>query len=600
MSADFKRLELPAVQVVGPWKLRRPTRKAMLGGAFYVYGSEARLAPPVDWLQGPRGSRTWRYELHTLTWLKEALARHAKGGDVETLAVARDVALDWARTHLHGEGEQSEFAWYDMAVGLRAPYLGYVLRACLAEEMLGEEDAELLLEAAERHGAELADGGSYAAGGNHGLFQDEGLYLLSRMLPALPAAAAWRELALTRMKATLKATVSFEEGAHLEHSPAYQLAILDLVTRLAANVSELPELAGLLSRMRRTAAWQVTPAGRMAQLGDTDDLPAPRWARETASNLRGMNVLPEAGQAFVRDGDSYLAVSAAYHGAMHKHADDTGFLLIEDGQVILGDAGRWGYYEDERDRLYARSAAAHNVLTVDGGDFEWRTADPYASGLEAAGEGNGWYAVAVRNPLLAPQGVEHRRILLYKPAEQLIVLDEVRSEETHDYARHFHLGPGLQARPDRERRVALGGEGIRATLEVDTAEGHPHLARGRDEPSPLGWAYGGDRQREPIWTAIAHSRAASTTLVAALRIGENAAPATLVESGDSGAAIRLDDGEGVRLDLDSERGVVEINASTPGRQGADEPRPRRSAPLRPPEGSRKAERSVPQSDRSTS
>src|SRR6476659_1350846 len=132
LGPEVRGLELPEVQVVGPWKIKRPTRKAMLGGYFYLYGQRAKLRPPIDWLQDPNGSRTWRYELQTLTWLKEALARHAVGGDVETLAVARDVVLDWARAHLRSEEEQSEFAWYDMAVGLRASYVGYVLRACLA------------------------------------------------------------------------------------------------------------------------------------------------------------------------------------------------------------------------------------------------------------------------------------------------------------------------------------------------------------------------------------------------------------------------------------------------------------------------------------
>jgi Heparinase II/III-like protein/Heparinase II/III N-terminus len=510
-------IELPEAQVVGPWRARKATRKAMLEGLYYVYGREARLAPPIDWLQDPHESRSWRYELHTLTWLKEALARHAGGGDVETLALARDVVLDWARTHLRAgaDEEQSEFAWYDMAVGLRAPYVGYVLHACLAEQMLGEGDAELLGEAAERHGAELAASAKYAAGNNHGLFQDEGLYLLARQLPTLPAATAWRELALTRMKATLRATVSFEEGVHLEHSPAYQLAIADLVSRLAANVTELPELSGLLDRMRRTAAWQVTPAGRMAQLGDTDDLPAPRWARETATSLRGANALFDAGQAFVREGDSYLAVSAAHHGPAHKHSDDTGFLLIENGQVLLGDAGRWGYYEDERDRIYARSAAAHNVLTVDGHDFGWRIAEPYGSGLETAGEDDGWYAIVVRNPLLAAQGVGHQRVLLYRPARALVVLDRVRSAEEHEYVRHFHFGAELEAELDGQGRVAVTGKGVAATL-TDLGDGSEiALTRGNDDPR-LGWSYPGDRERTAVWTVALRSSASEATLATAL------------------------------------------------------------------------------------
>jgi hypothetical protein len=548
LGTDALALELPEAQVVGPWRTRRPTRKAMLGGRFYVYGQASELCIPIDWHQDPHQSRSWRYELHALTWLKEALARHALGDDIEMLAVARDVVLDWAQSHLRSDEEPSEFAWYDMAVGLRAPYLGYVLRACLAEDMLDDRRADLLLEAAERHGAELANGDNYAAGNNHGLFQDEGLYLLARQLPTLPAAAAWRELALTRLKATLAETVSFGDGAHLEHSPAYQLAIVDLLARLAANVGDLPELGPLLNRMRRTAAWQVTPAGRMAQLGDTDDLPAPSWARDASSSLRGMNPLFEAGQAFVREGRSYLAVSAAYHGPAHKHADDTGFLLVEDGQVVLGDAGRWGYYEDEPHRLYARSAAAHNVLTVDGQDFEWRAAEPYGSGLEAAGECDGWYAIAVRNPLLAGQGVDHRRILLYRPAQALLVLDEVRSPAAHEHTRRFHLGPELEAEQVGPGCIAIAGKNLAATLTDPVGDAEISLARGQDDPH-AGWAYPGDRETKAVWTAALRSRADSATLTCALTLGRAPIEVTRVEITPRHVELELDGTPAVTVPL---------------------------------------------------
>lgn len=524
LSPEIRHLELPEVQVVGPRRITRPTRKAMLAGLFYVYGGEARLKPPIDWLQGAEEDRSRRYELHTLTWLKEAVARHAVGGDVEMLAIARDVAIDWAHAHLRagedqgdaGEG-QSEFAWYDMAVGLRAPYIAYILRACLAEEMLDDEAATLLLEAAERHGAELSAGSNYATGNNHGLFQDEGLYLLARLLPTLPAAPVWRELALSRMKSTLEATVSFEDGAHLEHSTTYQFAILDLLARLAGNVEELPELGPLLNRMRRTAAWQTTPRGHMAQLGDTDDLQAPRWARDAAAHLRGIRSLPEAGQAFVRAGDSYLAVTAAYHSGAHKHSDDGGFLLVEDGRVILGDAGRWGYYEDEPDRVYARSATAHNVLTVGRDDFDWRGAEPYGSGLVSAGEGDGWYVIALRNPLLARQGVDHRRTLFYQPGKALVICDQVRSAERREYIRHLHFGPGLELSTDDGNRIRVSGEGVTAALFDLTERSEVSLNCGRDEPR-LGWTYPGDRKRISVWSALLRSHGEDATLMVALSL----------------------------------------------------------------------------------
>lgn len=536
LSGESRRLELPGPHAAGPWHARRPTRKAILANRFYVHGAEARLEPPIDWRAdlggGEGGSRSARYELHSLTWLKEALARHAVGGDVETLAVARDMVLDWARAHRATDAgasapaepadESSEFAWYDMAVGLRAPYVAYVLRACLAEEMLDDAEAELLLEVAERHGAALAAGANYAAANNHGLYQDEGLYLLARLLPALPAAEAWRELAVNRMRSNLRETVCFEEGAHLEHSTAYQFAIVDLLARLAANVSELPELGPLLSRMRRTAAWQTTPAGRMAQLGDTDDLQAPDWARETAAGLHGLRILPEAGLVFVRDGDSYLAVTAAYHGTAHKHADDGGFLLIEGGKVVLGDAGRWGYYEDEPDRRHARSAAAHNVLFVDWEDFAWRGAEPYGSGLDAVAEGEGWYSIALTNPLLARQGVEHRRVIFYRPGQALLVLDRVHSAARHQYLRNFNFGPELELDLRGGNEVAISGRGVAATLADLSERTEVSLNRGMEEAPHVGWTYPGDRERREAWTATFRSYGDEMSLLTA--IGLDGAP----------------------------------------------------------------------------
>lgn len=514
--------------VIDPWRNGPPTPAALANRRFPIFGHHTKLPLPIDWLQDPHDSRSWRYQLHTLTWLRPTIERHAIGRDPEALSVARDVVLDWAEQHVGGRrerggdgGEQpeiSEFAWYDMAAGLRAPYIAYVLRAGLHEGVLDNDVARLLIDAAERHGAELADSDNYAAKNNHGLYQDEGLYLLAHQLPALPLADGWAELAVGRLRSTLRSTLSFDEGAHLEHSTAYHFAITNLVGRLAATVEGVPELGELLDRLRRTAAWQVTPAGRLVQLGDTDDVPAPAWARDAAAHLRGLHALYDAGIAFVRTGNSYLAVSAAYHGPAHKQADDTGFVLVENGQVLLGDAGRWGYYEREPDRLYARSNCAHNVLTVDDQDLDWRAADPYGSGLIAAGEGDGWYAIVVANPLLAAQGVTHRRWFLYRPAHRLIVVDHVDADEPHEYSRYFHFGPGLEAEMI-DGAVVAHGDDLTATLtDCSKVTTSIALGRGRDTPDRLGWTYPADRERTPIWTVVSRCRATSATLVAAASI----------------------------------------------------------------------------------
>jgi Heparinase II/III-like protein/Heparinase II/III N-terminus len=551
----IRSLGKPLPQLVGPSK-KLPSATAVRDLKLDIFGTETHLVPPLNWLQDPHGSRSWRYELHTFTWMKPLLLAHADDGNAEALIIARDLLKDWATTHMHGhDAEVSEFAWYDAAVGLRAPYVAYVLRACLIGNLLDDETAGLLLATAQRHGTELADATNYTAKSNHGLMQDEGLYLLALQLPPLPSSPEWSALAVRRLRETLWDTVSIAEGAHLEHSAAYQFAISNLVSRLAQNVGELPELNDLRERLRSTAAWQVTPAGRLVQLGDTDDRPAPKWAHEAASNLHGMNALFETGQVFVREGDSYLAVCAAHHSQWHKQADDTGFILFESGHIVLGDAGRWGYYEDEPDRLYARSAFSHNVLTVDGRDFDWRKTDPYGSGVDAVGEAEGWYVIATRNPLLARQGVDHHRILLYQPAQALIVLDQVHAEHQHEYTRYFHFGPELEAQLVGDR-VALTGTSIVATLADASEQTEIELCHGQDSPQRLGWAYPADRERVEVSTAVLRSCASTASLVAVLGLGTQPTTVTAVEVGSEHAAIELDESLALEIHLEGQRAFL--------------------------------------------
>ena len=550
LAAPPRRHQIERLRALGPPEARllAPGRETTLDDVrerrFRVHGKEATLTPPIDWRLDPHGSRSWSYQLQALIWLTPALLLHAEMGEREALEIGLEIVLDWVSTHIDGDGEEGEFAWYDMAAAQRAPTIAYVLRAGLQEELLGREQALSLLQACSRHGVELADPDKYAADHNHGLAQDEGLYLLARQVPTLPAAKAWSELAVRRLRRTLSATICEPEGSHLEHSSEYQFAITRMVSRLAETMGKLPELPGLLERMRRTTAWQIMPNGRLPQLGDTDDTDGDPWAAKAGSQLHGLEALPQSGYAFVRDGDSYLALSAGYHSSAHKHADGTGFVLYEGGAVLLGDAGRWGYYEQEPDRLYARSAFAHNVLTVDEQDFDWRESDPYRSGLLAAGEGEGWYAILATNPLYARQGVAHRRLLLYRPGELLVVIDDVRAEEPHDYARRFHLGPGFEARLDEDgRAIAIEGERIAATLAARGADAKLELDRGRDEPTRLGWTYPSDRERLPVWTATLRTDAADATMTAVLSIGDSA---TTV----------------IRAELDADHALLETSAGT--------------------------------------
>lgn len=538
---SIRSLGPPEPLLVGPRRGRHDPAEP-LDWRFVVHGREVQLAPPIEWGQDPYRDRSWQYALHTLQWLRPLLDDHeAERGSV-ALSAALAVVLDWTAAHLSEPGttSPSEFAWYDMAVGIRAPYIAYVLRAALCESCIEPADAQLLLASAERHGLELADPAKYAAGHNHGLFQDEGLYLLAHQLPVLPEAETWQDLALERLWATLNRTVDVEEGSHLEHSSAYQFTLCNMLRRLAQHI-DMPELHQLLDRMQSVAAWHVTPTNKLVQLGDTDEQEAPAWASRTASSLDGMKTLFGAGQAIVRKGDSYLMVSAAYHSAAHKQADDASLFLMEKRRVILGDAGRWGYYERELDRIYARSARAHNALVIDGLEADLSAREPYGSGLIATGHAEGWYAILVSNPLLAAEGVAHNRLVVYCPGSTLLVRDDVLADNTHRYVRYFHLGDSLEARlsgSDIHMCAPLNGKpAVIGTLRDDSEGVSITLVKGRDQPSRLGWAYPGDRTRRPVWTAAMSARARSTSFISTISLGSEPVPPLAAHVDSGGCAV---------------------------------------------------------------
>jgi hypothetical protein len=130
----------------------------------------------------------------------------------------------------------------------------------------------------------------------------------------------------------------------------------------------------------------------------------------------------------------------------------------------------------------------------------------------------------VRNPLLAPQGVQHRRILLYRPAEALIVLDEVHSDDEHRYIRRFHFGPEFDAKKNRRGGVSLAGDGPEATLADLSGDSELEMARGSESPR-LGWTYSGDRERAEVATVILRSAARRALFATALSLGDR--PLTL-------------------------------------------------------------------------
>jgi Heparinase II/III-like protein/Heparinase II/III N-terminus len=557
--------ELPLVLLFEVKPVSDADRENLAADRYTVRGEEIDLVRPIDWQMDPHDNQSWRFWFHTLQFLDVPLRVYEDEGDLDALAKARDIALDWVSGNPIGGERTGDFAWYDMGTGVRAAFLGYVWRETRRNGLLDPEQETDLTAALRLHARWLSDEKNYTPHSNHGLFEDAGLYVMGAYAGELPDAAGWRDLAERRFLETLSRHIEFDEGVHKEHSPGYQMYIRDLVKQLREQGGIGGDrIAGLLERLDAAAGWMVMPDGTMSPFGDTDMIEAPAFARE-AADQEGLRVFFEAGYAFVRRGSSYLALTCCHHSRAHKHADELSWCLHEGDHLIVGEASRFGY-RDEKDpaRIYARSSHGHNVLIVDDQSFPWPDHNPYGSGLLAAGEGGGWYAILGRNPLL--DGVDHRRLLLYRPGELVVVADELESKAEHTIDRRLHFGPELVAAVSGSEVVARAdGNPVAALFEASEVPVEVTLARGEVEPRMDGWTFPRDNTKVPSDAVTLRTRLASGTLVHGVAVGRGAPDAVTVKVEEGLVIVEISrDGNRERLRVSrSDRELDVVSAPVP-------------------------------------
>ena len=530
---------------------------------FEVFGPKpTTLTVPIDWTLDPLAAHRYRQNLQKLRFLEPLLASYRDTGNTEDLKQALVIARDWVAQNPPGETGTPIEAWSDKVVGDRVPFLAYLLRAASCEKVGSRADRRALLDSLEEHGRALASSDLYAPD-NHGLFVDLGLVRLVNALPFLKRADQWRALARERFEQTLRGRLA--DGIWLEHSSAYQFLAIRALERMIADYGDDPELTALLGEMRSAAGWFIKPDGQMTQFGDSDREPIPDWAGGEISDL-GLHPALGAGFAFVRaqgpdGGLGYLAVTDGFHNTTHKHADELSFELFDAGHSVVTDTGL--YDKDPGPaRDFVVSNRAHSTLTVDGQDLP--IADPaavYGSGLTAAGQGDGWYAIEGRNPLLKAQGVAHHRLFLYRPGEALVIVDRVKSETPHTYTRYLQMGPEIQLHP------SSGDIGITADAldgEISDARSPDPVARSqtRGQEEPLqGFTSPSFRKFVPRWTIVWTSAGTSATYATTIALDAAALHVDEIHAAGSRTTLLLSGESGTQRALEVTRAGTELSVT---------------------------------------
>jgi hypothetical protein len=506
-------------------------------------GRTVTLRPPIAWDELLADDRSRHFHLHSWYPLGPVLSAFDAGRNDSHLQFALQVALDWLRQHPVID-VSIPFAWYDMAIGLRAVRLGYLTDAVAREPVGTDAVLTALLRGLLLHRDALADDALFPAHSNHGFYFAAGQAALAARFPELPGMEAAGVQARERLDRLIRNHFTVE-GVHREHSPKYHWLVMDTIEGLrSAGLLDEEEHGSGLNRMQEALAWFVLPNGRLAMFGDTDhrEMTGLQWPHLRNESLRfvlsggregtppadSIRAFPASGYVVCRSHwpagtedfsrGSYLAQACAFHSRTHKHADDLTMVWYDRGQEILVDAGGYGYsgktepgselwkdgfwYADPR-RIYVESTRAHNTVQVDARNLPRRNVEPYGSSLMRWGEKGGVYFTesAVRHW----DTVCHRRILLHLPGEWLLVFDWLLDEESQprEFVQRFHFAPELDLLEHGSGRLRFQVPGEGGLLHVVSLDGAPLLppVHGQEEPELLGWISRKDRELIPCWTS---------------------------------------------------------------------------------------------------
>ena len=499
-------------------------------------------APPWE----ARTPRSFAYALHAFDMAEPLLRAYDRTREARFLDPVLGWAADWFARCGEPDGpgaEECPFAWYDMAVGMRAYRLAYAFRAGLASSALDSAGAKAMRDGLTAHFTWLSDDANVAFHSNHGYYQVAGQLAAGRRLEGfVPGARRARRQARRRLLRVVDAQFA-PDGIHKEHSPDYHRMVLETLRGLLrAGLDENGVLARRADGIEEALAWFVAPNGHIVNFGDSDDRdlsmepkkaaerwrhPAMQWAvsggRAGQRPEGTARVFPEGGYYVARAPsataphdparDSYLAMTACFHSRTHKQADDLSFVWYEDGQPILIDAGRYGYIDrlppgDPRRtdgywygdpmRRYVESTRAHNAITVDGRNTPRQGVTPYGSAIEGARLlDDGTHEVTASIPL---HGGRWRRRLAWSPGRQLVVKDTVEGmPDGAAVAQWFQLAEGLVPEADSSGGLiaALDGGLLHAAFLGGVLRAESH---GVVTPDIRGWWSPTEQVTHPVWT----------------------------------------------------------------------------------------------------
>ena len=506
---------------------------------------------PIPWALNSQDERSWNFYIHSWDMIDTLLYAYNKAPEDNLFIPVLNIALDWIERYVDIETNtpisyqnSTDFAWYDMAVGLRAYRLAYIYDEYERREKTDDLISRKLWSGLLAHQAYLDLDSNITFHNNHGYYQAAGQIAMGRRFKETsPTMAMALEQGLARFKIMLDQQFT-KEGVHREHSPDYHRMVYDtLIGVLKADLIKDDEILSFTYKIEEALSWFILPNQYIANFGDSDwrlmrikssaadkkwQTPMMKFVTTNGEigNLKGdeLKEFKEAGYFIIRSNNSskdsnydqysYLAQTAAFHSRTHKHADDLSFIWYDRGHNILTDAGRYGYigkaemgtdlwkqgyWYTHPNRLYCESTRAHNTLEFDDNDYARKGVKPYGSATKRSKQyANG--LTVIETECKHNQSIRRVRVLIYMPNQWLIVFDWFKDnlDGIHDVKQWFNFAPDIKlSRVENGYFTKLDDESelhITSLLEDAIAS---NIMHGVEEPRLQGWFSPAEREFVP-------------------------------------------------------------------------------------------------------
>ena len=352
---------------------------------------------------------------------------------------------------------------------------------------------------------------------NHGLYEAEGVGVLSVLLVEFKQASVWRQNAFDLLARELVKQVR-SDGVQQEGIASYQLATMRILTELPLlalknGLTEFPsDYWARIKLMAQSLEVISYPNGDTPRFGDqvtrtnvNDAIRnwyahfklhrhAPHDPSSIALRPSGLfslrsNWTANATMLQLRCGPSYNA---------HSHRDTASFTLFGNGVELMPDSGCFTYngikdlHPVDKSRRNFIGTAAHSTLTLEKKDAHLPSliSGPYrpVKGYDDCGvlrwdpgvsAGKTVLVVENHRTYQDPDGrhLSHRRAVLSVGPDAFVIVDEAIGNATGRVQTHFHLAPEMLLEPGKRHLSVVGtGPGPGALQVRRRGQGDPAIA----------------------------------------------------------------------------------------------------------------------------